>query len=111
MMNWHKPEKWLAEVAEKGRGVQKKERLTQEELVSEVLMMGLRLEEGMGEKRLRGFAGLGFEDCVDMEELRRFEEVGFLVCNLRAMRGNLKLTDKGLLLHSYIVPRLISTKL
>lgn len=108
VMNWHKPEKWLAEVAEKGRGVQKRERLTQEELVSEILMMGLRLEEGVDERRLRELTGLGFEDCVDMEELRRFAAAGFLAFDTRAMLGNLKLTDKGLLLHSYIVPRLMT---
>jgi oxygen-independent coproporphyrinogen-3 oxidase len=104
LMNWHKPEKWAASALESGRGLQKEELLTEQELIGEILMMGLRLESGIGDNALRKLVGKGFDEVLNMDAIGCYIDSGFAQMNL----GKLRLTHKGLLMHSYIVPRLIN---
>lgn len=104
LMNFHKPQKWVASVLESGRGLQKEELLSEEELIEEILMMGLRLESGIGDSALRKLVGKGFDEVLNMDAVGCYIDSGFAQMNL----GKLRLTHKGLLMHSYIVPRLIN---
>ena len=107
LMNWHKPDKWLAEVSAKWFGLQKEEFLSDEEVIEEIMMMGLRLESGIGEMGLRKHVGKGFDDVVNQEVLREYIEMGLVSFQVHEQRV-LKLTSTGLLMHSYLVPRLIA---
>ncbi len=54
------PERWLARVAESGHGLVTDEALTLEEAADEMLLMGLRLREGVPSDRYREMSGRGF---------------------------------------------------
>jgi putative oxygen-independent coproporphyrinogen III oxidase len=103
MMNWSLPAKWLEEVYSESAGVQDHRALSQEEVVEEVVMMGLRITSGISDTRLRCITGLGFKDVLNTAILQQYIDAGFVVFDDR----NLRLTNKGLLMHSYIVPRLL----
>ena len=103
LMNYNKPDKWLNLVQECGSAIQVKEQLSKKEIIEEILMMGLRLEDGITDIKLQKYLGLRFKDVLNMKAAEMLESKGFVQYDGQV----LKLTDKGLLLHSYIVPRLI----
>ena len=51
------PETWMANVGEKGNGIWNVEVLNQEESGDEMLLMGLRLKEGISLSRFESYAG------------------------------------------------------
>lgn len=104
VMNIHAPSKWLEEVKMNGSGIQKNESLTKQEIIEEILMMGLRLKTGINDKRLCELTHSLFKDVINQDHLKQYIELGFLDLT----NNQLRLTDKGLLMHSYIVPRLIA---
>ncbi|MES2214869.1 MAG: radical SAM family heme chaperone HemW [Pseudomonadota bacterium] len=103
MMHWSLPSKWLEEVHSKSAGVQQCHTLTSNEVVEEVLMMGLRLTAGISDARLLEVTGLGFANVLNFPSMRQYIDAKFVAFE----DGNLRLTEKGLLMHSYLVPRLI----
>lgn len=102
IMMWHKPEKWLEIVNSKGNGIQTNAKLTKQEVIEEILMMGLRLSKGINIKILEQKINAKLEDILDMNNLQHYQKL-----DLIRLDENIYLTDKGLMLHSYIVPRLI----
>ena len=72
------PERWLAAVESGAMGEVERERLAPREQIVEMLMMGLRLAEGVAEQRLTRLAGCPLEQAVDREGLRRALEAGWL---------------------------------
>lgn len=104
-MMLHSPDKWLASVAKDNQGIQLKTKLTQTELVEEIIMMGTRLESGIIDDVLYQLSGLKFADILDLKTIEQYMEQGLL-----SLQDNiLRLTDKGLLLHNYIIPRVLAS--
>ena len=56
------PETWLAAVEARGHGTEEFVRLTPDERGAELVMMGLRLAEGVARDRFFAATGMGFED-------------------------------------------------
>jgi len=102
VMNYHKPEKWLKCLEDHDHGVQTKHLLTIDEKLEEIIMMGMRLEEGITDTKLLQHIGRGFHEALNMEEVYKFVSNGFMKFDEKT----LKLTDKGLLMHSYVVARI-----
>jgi oxygen-independent coproporphyrinogen-3 oxidase len=63
------PEQWLAKVEASGQGLVIDEPLTLEEAADEMLLMGLRLREGVPAERYRQMSGRGFSS-VRLDFLR-----------------------------------------
>ena len=103
MMMHHLPEKWLRMVEETGHGIQALQALTGQEMIEEFLMMGLRLPEGVTSTRFQQLTGFKLEEAINAKMAEYYMELGLVYWD----KINLKLTDKGLLLHSYLVPRLL----
>ena len=103
IMMWHKPEKWLDSVKTKNVGIQTNAKLTNQELIEEILMMGLRLSKGINISTLEKKINAKLVDILDMNNLQHYQNQ-----DLIKLDNNISLTDKGLMLHSYIVPRLIN---
>ena len=103
LMNYNKPDKWLNLVQECNHGLQTKEILSDREVIEEIMMMGLRLEDGITDEKLQKYLGIGFDDILDMKSVNMLMDKGFAQYDENVF----KLTDKGLLMHSYIVPRVI----
>lgn len=113
IMMWHSPAKWLKHaVSENDKGVQNRLSLTSNELISEQLMMGLRLTKGISLRKLDQslkLFGVDVRSCLNYENMKNYAEAGFLALKY----GNdssleaIKLTKEGLPLHSYLLPRIL----
>ncbi|MGV2432949.1 MAG UNVERIFIED_CONTAM: hypothetical protein LVQ98_06615 [Rickettsiaceae bacterium] len=52
-MNYHKPEKWMSLIKSDNHALQTKQILNDTEILEEVMMMGLRLEDGITDGKLK----------------------------------------------------------
>ncbi len=66
-----RPEDWLEQVERLGQGSAEESRLTQTERITEIVMMGLRLRQGIGRGRFRRQLGGDFEDILGPHTLDR----------------------------------------
>ncbi len=81
------PEHWLSAVEARGHGTAQRTVLSPEARGEEVLMMGLRLSEGVSRERFRRLTGRRLEDAVDAARLRDLTDGGFLVLDDRRLRA------------------------
>jgi putative oxygen-independent coproporphyrinogen III oxidase len=80
------PEHWLKLVESQGHGTAHRETLSAEERREEIVMMGLRLKEGLDRARFRERAGIALEDAFDAKRLQRLIDGGFLTLDERGLR-------------------------
>lgn len=73
-----RPEDWLSAVENKGHGTVEEAPLTRAERIDEMVMMGLRLVEGISRERFRRLAGGDFATILDAGKLARLISAGFL---------------------------------
>ena len=97
------PKAWLESNLTSLNGIQNSNILTKEEILTEILMMGLRLTEGIKLLKLEQLVGKNWYDLLDQKGVKMFTGL----CYLEIDSYTIKLSEKGLLLHNYIVPRLI----
>ena len=74
------PEAWLAAVERDGHGTAETRALDGHEQAREMLMMGLRLAEGVSEARLRERTGCDPDRVIDRAGLARLTDAGYLEC-------------------------------
>ena len=103
VMMIHKPEKWLQSVAENGHGIQSNVSLAKQEIIEEVFMMGTRLELGISEKKFYQITKNKFLDSLNFKTIEHYMQQGLV----DIQNGYLALTDRGLMLHNYLVPRML----
>lgn len=104
LMMYHKPEKWLNSVEEQGHGIQYNNKLTKTEIIQELIMMGTRLSSGIKEAKLLDLMNLKFADVLNYDILNHY-----INNNLASLSNDvLKLSDKGLLLHNYLISRCLA---
>ena len=85
------PESWLNAVARAGHGTAETRALEPEEQAREMLMMGLRLAEGVSEAHLRQRTGCDPDRVIDRAGLARLVEAGYL----ERREGRLRATAAG----------------
>jgi putative oxygen-independent coproporphyrinogen III oxidase len=85
------PETWLAATLAEGHGTQERLAVGAAERIEEMLMMGLRLAEGVPRQRFLRECGAPPEAVLDGERLDRLTGGGFLVLDERGLRA----TDAG----------------
>jgi len=73
------PETWLAAAERQGHGSEERVTVAPPEHLEEVLMMGLRLAEGISRERFRTALGAEFESALEEKRLAPLIEEGFLV--------------------------------
>ena len=81
------PDKWLSGVETAGHGTAGQIALTAEERREEILMLGLRLTEGVNRDRFRALTGVDVKVAVDGNELGKLVDSGFLVIDQAALRA------------------------
>jgi oxygen-independent coproporphyrinogen-3 oxidase len=81
------PETWLAAVERQGHGLQERVALAAAERREEMLMMGLRLAEGIERARFRAETGAELEAALDGERLADLVAGGFLETDERGLRA------------------------
>ncbi|HMR34244.1 MAG TPA: radical SAM family heme chaperone HemW [Geminicoccaceae bacterium] len=72
------PEAWLRQVETKGHGEKPRLALSAEDRLTELLLMGLRLVEGVPVARIEALAGRPLEQAVDRRALRRLGDAGLV---------------------------------
>lgn len=88
------PEKWLGAVEREGHGLEESTPIDLERRAQELLMMGLRLAEGVPEARLRAETGCGFDQLSD-DRLMALEEEGLVTFVSDGNDRRLAVTKEG----------------
>jgi putative oxygen-independent coproporphyrinogen III oxidase len=81
------PEKWLAAVEANGHATEESAAIGAGERLEEMVMMGLRLAEGVTRERFRRETGRTLEQALDGTALADLAEGGFLVIDRHGMRA------------------------
>ncbi len=81
------PEAWLAAVEARGHATRTREPVAPADRAAEMLMMGLRLAEGVARQAIIAEAGVDIESITDPAALRRLVEGGYLVLDDAALRA------------------------
>ena len=82
----HNPERWLRKTEDAGHGTAKRRPLSPKIRAEEILMMGLRLTEGISRDRFAAVTGHGLDGAVDGDGLGRMVEGGFLEADDAGLR-------------------------
>ena len=98
------PEKWLDAVQSTGAACQKRQKLTGEERFEEIVLMGLRLKEGLSQQRFRQLTGQSLFGKFDRDNLQFLEKEGFLEISDDYIRA----TSTGLQRLNAILDRLLN---
>ena len=102
-----KPENWLAAVADKGNGLSEERALPASEQVSEALLMGLRLREGVDLGQLATRFGFGAADLVNADKADFYTGKGLIWQD----RGLIGVTDAGMPLLDGLLGELVAEAL
>lgn len=97
------PERWLAAVEDRGHGLETDAPLDANDRLAELVMMGLRLRDGISRANFRSKMGLEIEAAFPSAALTALREGGFLVLDERGLRTS----AKGRLRLDAILPRLL----
>lgn len=81
------PESWLGAVEAKGHATRARAALGPDECRDEILMMGLRLTEGVSRARFRRAIGKDFEAALEVDRLTRLSQGGFLALDPEGLRA------------------------
>ncbi len=87
LRQYRAPETWLEAVERRGHGTEAVERLSRAQRRDELLMMGLRLAEGVSRLRFIAATGQSFEDELGREKLTPLIEGGFLELGESVLRA------------------------
>jgi putative oxygen-independent coproporphyrinogen III oxidase len=97
------PEKWLEKVENEGFGMQKQEKISQNEFLEEFLLMGLRLKDGIRNQDFINNFDKNIADLIDIFKLQPLIEQNLLLCD----ENYIKITDGGRLLTNSIIDKII----
>lgn len=97
------PQRWLEAVEARGHGLARRQRLTREQRESELVMLGLRLGEGIDRQRFARRAGRDIADVVNNAGLCHMRELGLVELDATALRA----TEPGLQRLDWVLARLL----
>lgn len=82
------PEAWLNLVESQGHGTRQEEALSREARLQEMVMMGLRLGEGIHRQAFRREFGTELESLLSAKRLKALQDAGYLIVDDSGMRGS-----------------------
>lgn len=98
-----KPENWLASVESKGNGIQTNILLDNAEVVDELVMMGMRIKDGICRKRFRNIVGKEIEDVIPAQKIKKLQDNNLIKFDDNGIRC----TQGGMLLVNSIISELL----
>ena len=98
------PERWLAAVERDGNGLADTSPVVGRDRAREMLLMGLRLAEGIDERRFARRTGIGIDAATEADILVAAIDEGYLVRG----GGRLRATMAGRMLLDALLPRLVA---
>jgi putative oxygen-independent coproporphyrinogen III oxidase len=102
--NHANPKTWLAAVEDKGNGLAEKNRLSPEQRITELLLMGLRLTAGIERERFLAATGLPIEATLNAQALANLQDQGWIEIDANSLRA----TEKGFLVLNALLAQLLS---
>lgn len=103
VMMIHNPENWLKSIKINSHGIQQRASLSEEEKLEELLLMGLRLTEGINLRTLEKRFNKPYTQLLPMMKLNQLTDLEFI----EIMDNQLKATSKGMLVLNKIIEQLI----
>lgn len=103
IMMHHMPNKWLKSVQETTHGIQKRKKLDKITITEEMIMMNLRIKEGINIQNFENKTKQKINEVLDIEKIYEFHNNGFINHD----KNYIALTSKGMNIHSYITSRLL----
>ncbi|MDX2082992.1 MAG: radical SAM family heme chaperone HemW [Rickettsiales bacterium] len=100
------PLAWLKKVENFGVGIQKLEKITASDLEDELILMALRLKEGLSEKFFYQHFQKKLSEIFDFEKLKKLENQGLITTN----DHQIKICDDYRLLTNEIIKKICQTK-
>jgi oxygen-independent coproporphyrinogen-3 oxidase len=100
------PEIWLERVEAQGHGAHEDIVISRAEQRDELLMMGLRLTEGVSRERMQAQFGADIDALIEPRTLSRLIDAGFLALNAETLRA----TPAGLQRLNAVLGRLLSDR-
>jgi len=81
------PEPWAERVEQHGHGTMQEEKLSSVDRAREMLLMGLRLSEGIEENRFLARTGMALDDAIDADTIARALDENYLVRTPTTLRA------------------------
>jgi putative oxygen-independent coproporphyrinogen III oxidase len=97
------PENWLKQVEEKSHGIQTHNVLTDDEILTEIILMGLRLKEGITDKQFKKFFKKDIIEALDSRKLEFLKQRKLITFTSQS----LKTTDLGANLLNSVILELV----
>ncbi len=98
------PETWFAAVRKKGHATRKYKKINLNARIDEILLMGLRLTNGISREHFIKRTGVEFEDALNPKRLRPLLVEDYLVLDEKGLRA----TKKGLLRLNSVLAAMLS---
>jgi oxygen-independent coproporphyrinogen-3 oxidase len=101
----HEPLAWLEKVEKFGAGIQKSEKISENELKEELILMALRLSSGLTNEILQNHFSRNFNEIFDLEKLQKLANQNLIEVNDESIR----IPAKSRLLSNSIIQKLCET--
>ncbi len=104
IMMIHEPLAWLKKAQEQGAGIQTSEKISDKELLQELVLMGLRLKEGMGNEIFQKNLKRNISEIFDIAKLKSLESKGLILGN----ENCIKILNSGRIITNSIIEKILS---
>lgn len=101
----HQPSAWVNAAIEKGVAIQKIEKVSQQELLEELILMGLRLKNGIDNQVFYKHFSKNISEIFELEKLQNLIKNNLIIIS----QDNIKITNQGLILANSIIEKVIAT--
>ncbi|MFT6332084.1 MAG: oxygen-independent coproporphyrinogen-3 oxidase [Lentimonas sp.] len=105
MMMLHQPESWLNKALKDGAAIQKLEKIGQNEVLEEVILMGLRLKEGIKNEVFQKHFGKNISEVFDSVKLEHLIQNQLIEIN----QNHIKIPEKSLILANSIISKIVDS--
>jgi len=95
------PNSWLKKVEETGAGIQKTEKISQEELLEELILMGLRLSDGIYNEIFQTHFQKNFTEIFNFKKLQKLVDQGLI----EVSQSRIKIKNESRILTNSIIEK------
>jgi putative oxygen-independent coproporphyrinogen III oxidase len=99
----HQPTAWLEAALQKQVAIQKIDKVSKEELLEEVILMGLRLKNGIDNQIFQKHFGKNISEIFDFQKLKPLIDNGLISID----ENNIRISSQGLILANAVIEKVI----
>ncbi len=101
----HQPSTWIEAALQKNVAIQKIEKVTEKELLEEVILMGLRLKKGIDNAVFQKHFGKNIEQIFNLAKLQNLIQNKMILID----KNNIKISNQGLILANSVIAKVIKS--